>query len=131
MDFPRDKLGIDGSQGENALLLAQTQSELVFVAVRSVARVEVVENRVVARGRAVQVRVRQAQKTVRVAVPRALLSARSQDSDGELRDHAEGGGNRGTGSAVVANQRRGILVETAFGTEEKREGGREYVLPSP
>lgn len=120
MDFPRDKLGIDGSQGENALLLAQTQSELVFVAVRSVARVEVVENRVVARGRAVQVRVRQAQKTVRVAVPRALLSARSQDSDGELRDHAEGGGNRGTGSAVVANQRRGILVETAFGTEERR-----------
>lgn len=96
MDFPRDKLGIDGAEGENALLFAQTQSELVFVAVRSVARVEIVENRVVARGRTVQIRVRQAQKTVRVAVPRALLAARSQDSEKERRDHAEGGGNRGT-----------------------------------
>ena len=96
MDFPRDKLGIDGAEGENALLFAQTQSELVFVAVRSVARVEIVENRVVARGRTVQIRVRQAQKTVRVAVPRALLAARSQDSEKERRDHTGGGGNRGT-----------------------------------
>ena len=77
MDFPRDKLGIDGAEGENALLLAQTEPKDVLVAVFGVASVEVVENRVVARGRAVQIRIGQAKKTVRVAIPRALLAARS------------------------------------------------------
>ena len=104
VDIAGHQRGVDGSQGKNALFLAQTEAELVLVAVFRVAGVEIIQNRVVARGGAVQVRIRQAKQTVGVAIPGALLFSIRQSRHRESRHDAECCGDIGTRSIVVANQ---------------------------